>query len=93
MLEVNEYFDGKVKSIAFDSTALPATVGVMLPGEYTFNTAAKEAVTVVSGAMTIQQPGEDDWNSYQPGETFYVPANSAFKLKIAEATAYLCLYG
>jgi len=93
MLEVNEYFDGKVKSIAFDSSTLPATVGVMLPGEYTFNTAAKEAVTVVSGAMTIQQPDQEDWISYQAGETFHVAGNSAFKLKITEATAYLCLYG
>jgi hypothetical protein len=93
MLEVNEYFDGKVKSIAFDSSPLPATVGVMLSGEYTFNTAAKETMTVVSGAMTIQLPDQKDWSDYQAGETFYVPANSTFKLKIAEATAYLCLYG
>lgn len=93
MLKVNEYFEGKVKSIAFDSATLPATVGVMLPGDYTFNTAAKEAVTVVSGAMEIQQPDAEDWHSYRVGDTFYVPADSAFKLKIAETTAYLCLYG
>ena len=51
MLKVNEYFDGRVKSIAFNTPTLPATVGVMVPGEYTFNTADKEAVTIVSGAM------------------------------------------
>jgi hypothetical protein len=50
-------------------------------------------MTVVSGAMTIQLPDQKDWTDYQAGETFYVPANSTFKLKIAEATAYLCLYG
>lgn len=27
MFEVNEYFDGKVKSIAFDTDTLPATMG------------------------------------------------------------------
>jgi len=32
MLKVNEYFDGKVKSIAFETATLPATVGVMVPG-------------------------------------------------------------
>lgn len=93
MLKVNEYFEGRVKSIAFNTPTLPATVGVMVPGEYTFNTAAKEAVTIVSGSMEIQQPDSDSWHTYQPGDTFYVAADSAFKLKISEDTAYLCLYG
>ncbi len=39
MIEVNEYFDGKVKSLSLHTDALPATVGVMQAGEYTFNTA------------------------------------------------------
>lgn len=93
MLEVNEYFDGKVKSIAFATATLPATVGVMLAGDYTFNTVAKEAVTIVSGAMQIQQANSDQWSTYQIGDTFFVPANSSFNLKLAETTAYLCLYG
>jgi hypothetical protein len=93
MLKVNEYFEGKVKSIAFDTATLPATVGVMVPGEYTFNTAAKEAVTIISGAMDIQQPEQDNWTTYRVGDTFHVAANSAFNLKIAETTAYLCVYG
>lgn len=29
MLEVNEYFAGKVKSIGFQTRTLPATIGVM----------------------------------------------------------------
>lgn len=29
MLKVNEYFDGKAKSIAFQTSTLPATVGVI----------------------------------------------------------------
>ena len=93
MLKVNEYFDGRVKSIAFNTPTLPATVGVMVPGEYTFNTADKEAVTIVSGAMDIQLPNSDEWTRYAAGDTFHVPANSAFNLKIAEDTAYLCVYG
>jgi uncharacterized protein YaiE (UPF0345 family) len=32
MFSVNEYLDGKVKSIASDSGDLPATVGVMTEG-------------------------------------------------------------
>jgi len=34
MLDVNEYFDGKVKSIGFQTETLRATVGVMAPGNY-----------------------------------------------------------
>jgi uncharacterized protein YaiE (UPF0345 family) len=93
MLAVNEYFDGKVKSISFNTGTLPATVGVMVSGAYTFNTADKEAVTIVSGSMDIQLPGNEDWNHFSAGDTFHVPANSAFNLKIFEDTAYLCVYG
>jgi len=50
MFQTNEYFDGKVKSLAFQTETLPATVGVMAPGDYVFNTGDKEKMTVVSGA-------------------------------------------
>lgn len=41
MLQSNEYFDGKVKSIGFTSSSTGrASVGVMAEGEYTFGTAA-----------------------------------------------------
>lgn len=33
-LDVNEYFDGNVKSIGFQTETLRATVGVMAPGDY-----------------------------------------------------------
>ncbi len=37
MLNVNEYFEGKVKSIAYQAETLSASVGVMSAGEYVFN--------------------------------------------------------
>ena len=61
MLEVNEYFDGKVKSIAFQSTTLPATVGVMKAGDYTFGTSQKEYMTVVSGELIVKLPGSEEF--------------------------------
>lgn len=33
VLKVNEYFDGNVKSISFESLSLPASIGVMAPGD------------------------------------------------------------
>lgn len=93
MLDVNEYFDGKVKSIAFKTDTLPATVGVMAPGEYAFKTGDRETVTVVSGALTIKLDGENDCTTYNAGESFKVPGNSSFDVKVTSDTAYLCLYG
>lgn len=93
MLTVNEYFDGHIKSIAFTSETLPATVGVMVPGEYVFNTAEREKMIVVSGALTVKLPGEASFTTYKTGEDFIVAANSAFDVKVENETAYLCLYG
>ena len=92
MFKVNEYFEGKVKSIAFDSPAGPATVGVMAPGEYEFGTSTLEIMQVVSGKLTVKLPGEKNWKDYGPGKTFAVPANEKFQIKVAEESAYLCLY-
>jgi len=92
MLEVNEYFDGKVKSIGLKTETLPATVGVMAPGEYEFGTSQDEVMTVVSGALTVLLPGETEWKSFEKGSSFDVPANSKFQLKVAIDTAYFCTY-
>lgn len=92
MLETNEYFDGSVKSIAFKTENHPATVGVMVPGDYVFNTVDKEKMTVVSGNLAIKLAGNDKEQAYTAGESFEVEANSSFDVKVAVETAYLCLY-
>jgi len=92
MLTVNEYFDGKVKSIGFQGQPLAASVGVMAPGEYEFGTSQKETMTVVSGALTVSLPGSDDFTEYAAGSSFVVDANEKFQLKVAVDTAYLCTY-
>lgn len=93
MFKVNEYFDGKVTSMAFQTATLPATVGVMAPGEYEFGTSQFETMTVVSGALTVLLPGQSDWQTFAQGEVFTVDANQKFQLKVAVDTAYLCTYG
>ncbi|MCP5326281.1 MAG: pyrimidine/purine nucleoside phosphorylase [Oceanospirillaceae bacterium] len=92
MFKVNEYFDGKVKSIGFQTATLPATVGVMAIGEYEFGTSQKEVMTVVSGALTVKLPGSDAWVTFTQGQSFEVPANAKFQLQVAVETAYLCTY-
>lgn len=92
MLNVNEYFDGKVKSIGFQGESLPATVGVISPGEYEFGTSKKEVMTVVSGALTVQLPGSESWVRYAAGDAFEVEASASFKVKADMDTAYFCTY-
>jgi uncharacterized protein YaiE (UPF0345 family) len=92
VFDVNEYFDGKVKSIAFKGEELPATVGVMAPGEYEFGTSQKEVMTVVSGALTVKLPDAADFETFSSGQSFTVEANKKFQLKVAQDTAYLCTY-
>jgi uncharacterized protein YaiE (UPF0345 family) len=92
MFKTNEYFDGNVKSIAFETAEGPATVGVMAPGEYTFGTSTIEHMTVISGKLDVLQPGETEWKSYLPFETFIVAKDVKFKVKMTEETAYRCLY-
>ncbi len=92
MFKANEYFDGKVKSIAFKNDKGPATVGVMAVGEYEFGTSTKEYMTVTSGKLIVKLPGETEWKEFKANETFIVEANEKFMLKVEEETSYLCIY-
>ena len=77
MLKVNEYFDGKVKSIALQTATLPATVGAMEAGEYEFGTSQKEVMTVVSGSMAVLLPGASEWTAFDQGWPLQCCNNSA----------------
>lgn len=92
MFKINEYFDGKVKSIAFQIAEGPATIGVMAKGEYEFGTSTMEYMTVTSGKMDVMLPGEKDWKTYGEFETYMVPKDVKFKVRVKEDTAYRCLY-
>ena len=92
MLKVNEYFEGKVKSIALQNEEGNSTVGVMDIGEYEFGTSTIEYMTVISGKLTVKLPGTDVWKDFVKGETFIVQANEKFQMKVNEQTAYQCRY-
>lgn len=92
MISVNEYFDGNVKSIAFQGDELASTVGVMAPGAYEFSTSQNEVMTVISGALTVKLPGVEDWRTFAAGASFEVAAQQSFQIKVERDTAYLCTY-
>jgi len=91
--KANVYFDGKVTSrtITF-ADGSKKTLGIMLPGEYTFNTDAGELMEILAGTLQVQLPGSDEWRSYQGEMAFEVPAKSSFSLKVSVLTDYCCSF-
>lgn len=90
--EANVYFDGQVtsRSIIFQDGSRK-TLGIMLQGEYEFNTDDKELMEILSGRLEVLLPGSD-WVNVKDGESFEVPANSKFQLKIMEISDYVCSF-
>ena len=90
--EANVYFDGKVTSRRVNfADGTHKTLGFMLPGEYEFGTDAKELMEILLGEMDVMLPGED-WQRINGGESFEVPANSRFNLKVITPVDYCCSY-
>jgi uncharacterized protein YaiE (UPF0345 family) len=91
--KANIYFEGTVTSrtIIFPDGA-KKTLGIMLPGEYTFNTDAAELMEIQSGDLDVLLPGSSDWTPVMGGESFQVPAKSAFTMKVKAVTDYCCSF-
>ena len=89
----NIYFDGKVtsRSILLEDGS-KKTLGIMLPGEYEFNTDAKEIMEILKGELDVLLPQTNEWKSFKQGDTFEVPANAKFQLKIKSLTDYCCSF-
>ena len=90
--KANVYFDGQVTSrtVSFQDGS-KKTLGIMLPGDYEFNTDAKELMEITSGQMEVLLPG-GEWQSIQGGESFEVPGHSSFQLKVSEISDYCCSF-
>lgn len=92
MISENQYFDGNVKSLGYETAKGKSTVGIINAGEYEFGTAQKEIMHVIEGELSALLPGENDWQVFKAGMHFEVAANSSFKVKSTVQTAYLCQY-
>ena len=92
MIQVNEYYEGTVKSMALETKDGKFTVGVMEKGEYEFTTACVEIMTVVCGEMKVLLAGSDNWQIIKPFNSFRVENGDTFKLEIEEVCSYRCQY-
>ncbi len=89
----NIYFDGKVTSRTITmADGAKKTLGIMLPGDYCFNTDDKELMEIISGSLQVQLPGSHEWRGYAAGTAFEVPAKSSFSLKVSVITDYCCSF-
>ncbi len=91
MIKVNEYLEGKVKSLGFELDGSPYTSGVLAPGQYSFNTEKEEHITVTVGEFEIRSAG-GDWQLVKVGDTIVIPSSSSFDLKVKKPASYVCMY-
>ncbi|MEA3315819.1 MAG: pyrimidine/purine nucleoside phosphorylase [Campylobacterota bacterium] len=90
----NQYFDGQVTSrTVIDSDGKNKTLGVMMPGKYTFRTQSAEHMEILSGRVEVEVRGEEiNKETIVGGEYFEVPANSSFDINVIDITDYCCTY-
>jgi len=91
--KANVYFEGKCVS---HTVYLPdggrKTIGVIFPSRLTFKTGEPEMMEIIAGSCRVTLPGGTP-RVYHAGESFKVPANSAFDIEALETLDYVCHFG
>jgi uncharacterized protein YaiE (UPF0345 family) len=87
------YFDGKVTSRTITlADGSVKTLGIMMPGEYTFAASDEELMEILAGDVEVLLAGKNDWVSISAGQSFGVEANTKFDIKVKTLTDYCCSY-
>ena len=89
----NVYFDGNVSSRTIEfPDGSTKTLGLMLPGEYTFNTDKPELMEITSGKVVYCLAGTNTLREVSSGGAFDVPGNTSFQIKVEAVTDYVCSF-
>jgi len=89
--KANLYFDGKcVSHTVLFPDGTKKTIGVIFPSTLKFNTGAAEIMELNAGKCRIKLAGATDWQTYEGGQKFDVPANSSFDIETVETLDYVC---
>lgn len=93
-LKANIYFEGKVVSHSiYETNGAKKTLGLIYPGNYTFNTGAPEKMVITAGNCKVKIAGQNAFTSYESGQEFKVPASSSFEISVEQGIAeYLCIF-
>ncbi|MEW6354638.1 MAG: pyrimidine/purine nucleoside phosphorylase [Pseudomonadota bacterium] len=90
--KANVYFDGKVTSrTIITANGEKKTLGVMLPGEYSFNAQVREKIDIGQGRCKVR-PAGGNWTEYKAGQSFIIPPATQFEIKVEELLDYVCNY-
>lgn len=91
--KANIYFGGNVIShTVLFADGSKKTLGVMQAGQYEFSTGAAEVMEILTGELEWQMKGESGWKKVVGGQSFDVPANSTFLMKVAAVSDYCCSF-
>jgi len=91
--KANIYFEGQVTSrTIIDSDGSRKTLGIMMPGSYTFSTDLAEHMEILQGEVEVEFPDDSNKEVIKGGDFFEVPANSSFDIKVKTITDYCCTY-
>tara|TARA_Y100001978_G_scaffold16393_1_gene12709 strand:- start:14 stop:331 length:318 start_codon:yes stop_codon:yes gene_type:complete len=89
----NIYFEGKVVSRnIYLKDGSKKTLGIMLVGDYEFNTVTRELIEIISGKVKIKLEDDNEWKLITSGMEISIPKNSSFKLEVLELVNYTCSY-
>lgn len=92
--QANVYFEGRCVSHSLTlADGTKKSVGVVLPMEQRFTTAQAEVMECVAGRCEYRLAGSQEWRTSSAGESFQVPANAYFDIRVTEAYHYICHYG
>lgn len=91
--KANVFYNGNVTSrTLFLGDGAKKTLGIILPGQYEFDTESKEHMEVLAGKLNVLLSGNEIWASFEAGQTFDIPANCKFKISADEVSDYYCSY-
>ncbi len=89
----NVYFDGRcISHTVVFADGSRKTLGVLLPAQLVFKTAAPEVMEIVAGRCRMRLPG-GNWQELGPGQSFSIPGDSSFDVDVIETTDYVCHFG
>jgi purine/pyrimidine-nucleoside phosphorylase len=92
--KANVFFEGRcISHTVHTEDGARKSVGVILPGTLTFETAVPERMEIVAGRCRVQLAGSASPKDYGPGEEFSVPASSSFRIEALEPLHYVCHFG
>lgn len=91
--QANIYDGGKVTSrTLLFSDGSRKTLGIMQPGEYHFATDAAELMEILADELSVQLPDSAQWQTITAGQSFSVPKDAHFTLKVRQLVDYCCSY-